>query len=489
MLAILKEGIPLQKAQLMYLMLQTDNMVMVEKVTEFARAINALQSDISIVHTYFMKIEGINMSEKEFINMFLKEHRKNSVFMWINELASPYKELEDAKANASTFSLSSMKAKVELPPELESLAEKKRLDRKVVRELYLSYLHLQKRDALKVSLLAESIMEYGIKDPLATLLVKKCTQGDELVLKKFVKVFYLLTQPNAAEERNKLIFAAYFQDQDPIKVYSSPHPSEHIQSLLSCCGVKPDKIAESIESLRRNFKEEISKQDCAMIAQDESAMNVGNVANLRHYPYLRLGFPAPSLNVQHRCVQFAVLPDDTLEKCVNRHLQTEKRFYLLNSVFWDTWRKFKSDEAMLVVDESNRLVSMNLPIEKGYSLKLASYLVYNDNFIIIPERVYILLRHWHGARCYPEVRKVIKYKEEKPPLYNPNELKAPEGEMNFKQKIGDYIYELEINLYFFLCFQVTEEGEFPGTQKASFWKLLPGTQPIVKKFREIYVSR
>jgi len=199
-------------------MLQDQDMITLERITAFGREINALQSDIRIVHRYFMTIKAINMEEKEFINMFLKEHRTNSVFMWINEFAKPYKEMEDAKANESTFTLALIHNEVELPSELESLAEQRRFDKKVVRDLYLAYLNLQKKDMLKVAVLAETIMEYGIRDPLATLLIKKCTRNNTFILSKFIKVFYLLTQPNTIEERNKFIFSIYFQKQESIKM-------------------------------------------------------------------------------------------------------------------------------------------------------------------------------------------------------------------------------------------------------------------------------
>jgi len=258
--------------------------------------------------------------------------------------------------------------------------------------------------------------------------------------------------------------------------------------MLKCCGVKTEKVAESIDSLRKAFGESISKNDCLVVAQDESAMNLGNVGNLKYYPYLSLGVPAPPLNIQRECIHFVIRPDINLEQYIKNHLNIDHKFYLLNANFWNAWRKSRSEESTFVVDGLNKVINMDLPIEEGYSMKLQSHLIYNDNFVIVPERVYQLFRQWQGYISSPTIRKVIKYTEDKPSLYNPNEVRAKENEIEFKKKYGEYFYELELSPYFFLCFKVREEGEFPGIHKPSLWNLFKSTAKTAES-KEIYVSR
>lgn len=237
----------------------------------------------------------------------------------------------------------------------------------------------------------------------------------------------------------------------------------------------------------RNFRKLpalVPRQDFMFFARKDRCLS--NLLNLQHSLYLDFSFPSPSPEVQGSAIRFLLYPADNLRDHVLNTLTQSTKYYLINTEFWNTWKRYVGWEGKK--GEMGK-AELDVRVEKGYEVKLSNALVYPDNFEVVSEKMHRAFRRWHKAFLgKPVSRKVIRYREGKAPPYNPHELKTNDISLKINKGRND-VYELELSPYFFLVFKVKDNGEFPENPQYSFFSKIMGTKQAPTHSIELYISR
>ena len=192
----------------MFDMIQEGNILSFRNIEILNEHIKAPGTDIFAIK------ESMNknyMTEQEFIDIFSKK-TKNKFFSWIEDLAKPYKMLEELEENTKiSAEIKRLESKTELPLELKRFTEEKKYRSDFVYKFQLAYKNLEGMKRLNTRHLAEIISNYGIKNPLASKLVSNCVIKDKCILQNFIEIFYILTQSDCKEAFINLLFTLYAQ--------------------------------------------------------------------------------------------------------------------------------------------------------------------------------------------------------------------------------------------------------------------------------------
>ena len=215
---MLKRGTDGQKARLMFEMLQQNLTVQFYSLANFGQLIKVPQTDITSAKKLFVDPDNQPITEEEFIKVYLRLHKYNALFKWVDDLNKPYKGLDDGKENEAIYNkrmAASKKIRAALPPEVEKLVSSLALEDNVIEGFRLTYLELikDKPTVNNVHDLSTIIRQYDIQEPLATLLAEKTVKNGEITLYTFIEVFAVLTQYNQTKRRNELLFSLYAQPQ------------------------------------------------------------------------------------------------------------------------------------------------------------------------------------------------------------------------------------------------------------------------------------
>jgi hypothetical protein len=257
--------------------------------------------------------------------------------------------------------------------------------------------------------------------------------------------------------------------------------------MVGSCATSKEDLKGSMNDFNRNPKLSITKQE--FISFGCMDPNLTKLTRLRYALYLDFNFPDPSIEVQRDCIRFLLEPEESLKEHIIKTLKPGDKYYLINTEFWIAWRRCVGWEAKGIGTLDNS-IELDVPIEKGHTVKLSNSLVYPNNFEVVPEKIYKAFRCWYKfSTNKPVSRKVIKCRRVKDFPYNPHELKMANNTSFIRELAHNYTFELELSLYFFLIFKVKDSGEFPENPQLGFLdKIIGGKQTNIHSI-EIYISR
>ena len=263
-----------------------------------------------------------------------------------------------------------------------------------------------------------------------------------------------------------------------------------IEALLKSLSKQPKKVSEAISVLQNNLQQNLTKQQFLDYAQRDAKEIFSVLDQLQYLPYIDFSFSAPPIDLQNLCIKYLLESEDDPQKYLSKHLKEGLKYYLIRTQFWSEWMQYIGWQGARTKAVLDKDIELDVSREKGYLKKLSNALSYPSNFLLIPEKVYQTFKKWYSAYGGWSIsRKVIKYKEKRPNLYNPNALGIGSNYTKFSAEKGDYTYELELHKYYFLGFRIYDDGEFPQIPRPSLWQRITGGKTIGPPFVEVYVSR
>ena len=199
----------------MFEMFSFNERVAFDNLEKFGRLIKAPEYDINSIKPYFpsLRYEEMLIGERGFIKMFMELYNDNLVFNWISYLANPYKTMEEYILNEATYA----KRKggneglfTSMDEKFKNLIAKYKFNKRIVEYIYAEYLKLAKENTLTISYICNLFKEYGIKEPLGNCIAKRALENNDPM--NFIRIFYLLTQPDSLNKRNDMLYLLYAKD-------------------------------------------------------------------------------------------------------------------------------------------------------------------------------------------------------------------------------------------------------------------------------------
>jgi len=266
---------------------------------------------------------------------------------------------------------------------------------------------------------------------------------------------------------------------------------EAIQKMMECWVKSSKKLTETISSQHKKLRKNLTKHQFIEFANSEVKNTFAPLDKLHFLPYIDFCFNAPTPEIQCQIIRYLFEYEDDPQEYLNKHLNEGDKYFLIQTKFWQNWIQYVEwPSTKIKILQMDKEIDLDVPREKGFLRKLSSSLVYPNSFILIPEKVYETLKKWYSPTgSWPVSRKVIKYHEKRPQIYNPNALQIGKTTSRFSYEKGDSTYELNLHKLFFIGLRIHDDGEFPQIPQLTIWQRITGEKKNAPTFVELYISR
>lgn len=99
-----------------------------------------------------------------------------------------------------------------------------------------------------------------------------------------------------------------------------------------------------------------------------------------------------------------------LERYIQKNLDKDQTYYLVEKDFWDSWTQNKADKFEPKLEMKQAIDNQRL-IEPYHVHRLRDDMVYGVHFVIVPKYVFKSLRTWYSCNCTIE-RPVHSFKRD-----------------------------------------------------------------------------